>query len=83
MSEVFIPSWAARELGALRQSPFDAAFSSALEDFFDQWEALHNTPNDKQHRKQAEDAAEELVRRAYVVRHMKQAKPVNGSERGS
>ena len=81
MTEPFIPSWAEDALA--KPSTFDVALNSALSDFYEQWEHLHNLPNDKMHRRDSEEAAEELVRRAYVIRRMRSAQPINGKNRGS
>lgn len=77
MTEPFVPSWAEQALA--RPSAFDIAENIALKDFFDAWQHLHSLPNDKLHRRQAEEAAQDLVSKAQLVKRMRDARPINGS----
>jgi hypothetical protein len=51
-------------------SPFDLAEYQMLKQFYEAWEHLHSLPNDRLHRRQAEEAAEALVGHAHVLRRM-------------
>jgi hypothetical protein len=42
-----------------------------LRRFFDCWEALHAIPNDKEHRRKSEQAAQLLVDTAHAVRRFR------------
>lgn len=41
-----------------------------LKQFYEAWELLHSLPNDRLHRREAEEAAEAMVRHAHVLRRM-------------
>lgn len=68
MTNLFVPEWADKSLK--RPTPFDEAELQTLRDFYTKWEALHAIPKDKMHRKQAEDAAQQLVDQAHILRRM-------------
>ncbi len=65
---MIVPEWAEKTLK--RASPFDEAELQTLREFYTKWEALHAIPKDKLHRKQAEQAATELVNQAHILRRM-------------
>jgi hypothetical protein len=50
--------------------PFDEAELGFLREFYAAWERLHKLPKDQMHRKQAEQAAQELVNHAHILRRM-------------
>lgn len=77
MADNFIPTWAEQAL--VRPTAFDVAENIALKDFFEAWQHLHSLPNDKMHRRQAEEAAQDLVSKAHLVIRMREARPINGS----
>lgn len=58
-----------------KPSAFDLAEFQILRQFYEAWEALHRIPNDKHRRKQKEEAAQNLVEKAQVLRSMKDEKP--------
>lgn len=51
-------------------SPFDLAEYQILKAFYEAWEHLHSLPKDRLHRREAEEAAEAMVRHAHVLRRM-------------
>ena len=53
-----------------RPSPFNEAEFQTLRQFYAKWEALHAIPKDRLHRKQAEEAATQLVEQAHILRRM-------------
>ena len=67
-SAPFVPEWAEREL--IRPSAFDKAELDVLRGFYTRWEALHAIANDKLHRTQKEEAAQNLVNQAHILRRM-------------
>lgn len=62
----------AKEDPALLSKPsaFAQAEYDTLKRFYRLWEALHEIPADKLHRKQKEEAAQALVQQAHVLRRM-------------
>lgn len=78
MSGLMIPAWAERELAQkdAKKAAFDQAELDTLRAFYMAWEALHEIPKDKMHRKQAEEAAQRLVSQAHVLRRMYVKEPV-------
>jgi flagellar hook-associated protein FlgK len=53
-----------------KPTPFNEAELQTLREFYAKWEALHKVPKDKLHRQQAEQAAQELVTQAHILRRM-------------
>lgn len=82
MSEPFIPSWAEKTL-ATKKTAFDVAHYNALGDFYEAWEKMHSLPNDRLHKRELNEAAEDLVRKAHLLRRMREARPINGANNGS
>ncbi len=64
MSEPMMPAWAEK---LERTTPNAALELEMLRHFFASWEALHNLPQDKDHRKKAEAAAQVLVDAAQSI----------------
>lgn len=52
------------------ESAFQRAELDTLREFYRAWEALHELPKDKLHRKQCEEAAQALVSHAHILRRM-------------
>lgn len=66
-----IPDWAEAELKRTAQpSPFDRARFDTLEKFYKAWEALHAIPPSKLNKRKKEEAAQELVGQAHILRRM-------------
>ena len=71
MSQLLIPEWAERELAGQEALKAHAQVElDTLRAFYKAWEALHEIPNDKHHRRQKEEAAQALVQQAHVLRRM-------------
>ena len=69
-TEPFFPDWADEKLGKPSATVFDRAELEMLREFYKRWEALHGITNDKLHRKQKEQAAQNLVEAAHAVRRL-------------
>lgn len=54
---------------------FDVAQYDVLQRFYEQWEALHAIPAGKLRNKDREEAAENLVQLAHMLRRMRDDKP--------
>ena len=50
--------------------PFDEAELATLREFYAAWERLHKISSDPLYRKQKEEAAQELVTHAHILRRM-------------
>lgn len=71
MNRLLIPEWAERELAGQEALKAHAQVElDTLRSFYKAWEALHEVPNDKQHRQKKEEAAKVLVEQAHVLRRM-------------
>ncbi len=68
-NEPMMPTWAEHQLQS--QAHRDAEIQMHR-DFFDAWEALHALPNDKLHRRQAEQAAQKLVDFAQAIKRLRE-----------
>ncbi len=67
-AEQFVPKWA--ELALSSKEHKDAEIG-LHRDFFDAWEHLHSLPNNHQHRRRAEEAAQKLVEIAEAIKRLR------------
>ena len=65
----FMPKWAEHQFQS--QAHREAEILMHRE-FFEAWEALHALPNDKLHRREAEQAAQKLVDIAQAIRRLRE-----------
>lgn len=71
MMDHFEPAWAEFVLGSKQDlKAHERAELDMLRAFFSRWEAFHAMPKDKLHRKQQEEAIQELYASAQAIRRL-------------
>ncbi len=71
MSNLMMPAWVEPHFNREKNAELELQM---LRHFYESWEYLHAIPNDKDHRKNSEAAAQVLVDAAHSLRALRQQK---------